>query len=329
MVTRRQWLGAVVGAVVAGSDARGAQTRKTTARVGFLAANTPDVGRAPIAAFQRALRERGWIEGQNLSLEIRYGEGDADRLPGLAAELVRLRVDVIVTGTSSATRAAKDATRSIPIVMAASADALVEGFVANLARPGGNITGQTVRAGSEIASKQLELLSSVAGRSDRVAVLANPANASHRTLVKDLDAAARTLGTELRVVEAQRPRDIPDAFAAIGKSRVRGMIVLTDSMFFGQRQSIVDLAAKAALPAMYSQREFAVAGGLASYGPSLSEMHRLAALQVDKVLNGTSPGDIPVEQAATFELVINARTARTLGLAMPQSVLLRADEIVE
>jgi len=329
VVTRRQWLGAVGGAVFAAPLARGAETRRTTARVGFLAANTPEVGRAPIAAFQRALHERGWIEGRNLTLEIRYGEGDADRLPGLAAELVRLRVEVIVTGSSSATKAAKDATRSIPIVMGASADALVEGFVTNLARPGGNITGQTVRAGSEIASKQLELLRSVAGKSDRVALLANPANASHRTLVKDLDASALKLGTELRVVEAQRPRDIPDAFAAIAKGRVGGMIVLTDSMFFGQRRSIVDLAAKAALPTMYSQREFAVAGGLASYGPSVVEMHRLAGLQVDKILNGASPGDIPVEQAATFELVINARTARTLGLAVSQSVLLRADEIVE
>jgi len=328
VVTRRQWLGAAAGAVAA-RIARGAETRKTTARVGFLAANTPEVARAPIAAFQRALSERGWVEGRNLSFEIRYGQGEADRLPGLAAELVRLRVDVIVTGSSSATRAAKDATRSIPIVMGASADALEEGFVTNLARPGGNITGMTFRAGPEVASKQLELLRSVAGRMDRVAVLANPANASHRTLVKALEVAARTLGAELRVVDAQRPREFTDAFAAIAKARVGGLLVLTDSMFFGQRRSIVEMAAKAALPAMYSQREFAIAGGLASYGPSLSGMLQLAALQVDKILNGASPGDIPVEQAATFELVINARTARTLGLAVPQSVLLRADEIVE
>jgi putative ABC transport system substrate-binding protein len=275
------------------------------------------------------LRERGWVEGQNIVIEARFAEGKVDRLSVLVAELIRLNVDIILTGSSVATRAAKHATKTIPIVMAASADALGEGFVTSLAHPGGNITGVTFLAGPEIAGKQLELLKEVAPGVSRVAVLMNPTNGSHAAFAKEVKVAAGSLGTQLQVLEASYPDQLEGTFATLTRARAAALLVLTDSMFFGQRRRIADLAASSGLPAMYSQREFVDAGGLISYGPSLSDMFRRAATHVDKILRGTSPSDIPVEQPTKFELVINVKTAKALGITIPRSLLLRADEVIE
>ena len=275
------------------------------------------------------MRERGWVEGQNIVIEVRYAEGEVDRLPALVAELIRLKVDIIVTTSSATTWAAKDATKSIPIVMAVSADALGEGLVASLAHPGGNITGMTFLVGPEIAGKQLQLLKEVVPAASRVAVLTNPTNRSHAALARELKVAARSLGVQLQVLDARSPDQLDSAFAAMTKERAAALLVLTDSIFVGERRRIADLAARNRLPAMYYQREFVDAGGLISYGASLSDMFRHAATHVDKILRGAKPGDLPIEQPTKFELVINLKTAKTLGLTIPQPLLLRADEVIQ
>jgi putative ABC transport system substrate-binding protein len=275
------------------------------------------------------MRERGWIEGQNVFIEFRFADGQVERLPQLVNELIQLQVDVIVAASSASTRAAKAATQTIPIVMAASADALGEGFVSSLAYPRGNITGMTFLAGPEIAGKQLELLKAVAPTASRVAVLSNPSNGSHAAFVAEIATAAPRLGAQLRVLHVQSPDQIESAFLAIARDRAAALLVLTDSMFLGQGRAITERAALSKLPAMYSQREFVHAGGLASYGPSLSDMFRRSATHVDKILRGAKPSDLPVEQPTKFELVLNLRTAKALALTFPQSVLLRADEVLE
>jgi putative tryptophan/tyrosine transport system substrate-binding protein len=307
-----------------------AQERAKLPRIGWLSLNTLKRSHQQFAAFWQGLNERGWVEGRNVLIEARRADGQADRLPALAAELVRLEVDVIVAGGSAATQAAKAATRSIPIVMAASANALGEGFVAGLARPGGNITGTTFLAGPEIAGKQLQLLLELAPAASRMAVLANPDNASHAVFGAHLSqVAAPALKLRLLPLEARTPDQFDTTFAALARGRASGLLVLTDGMFFGQRRQLVELAAKARLPAMYSQREFVEAGELASYGPNLADMFRRAATHVDKILKGTSPGDIPLEQPTRFELVINLKTAKALGITIPQSVQLRADDVID
>ena len=280
-------------------------------------------------AFREVLRERGWIEGQNVGIEYRFAEGDVGRLPVLAGELVNLKVDVIAAASSASTRAAKHATQTIPIVMLASANAVGEGFVASLAHPGANVTGVTFLAGSEIAGKQLELLKEVVPTITRVAVLTNPRNDSHVGYAHELKVAARRLGAELKSVEARSPEQLDDAFAAMKKERAAALLVLTDAMFLGQRQKVAQLAAKSGLPAMYSQREFVDAGGFVSYGPGLVDMSRRAAVQVDKILRGAKPRDLPVEQPTKFELVINLNTGKALWVTVPKALVLRADEIVE
>lgn len=326
---RRCFIAVVACVLIIGPHDSEAQRGETTFRIGFLFLNPPESGRDNVAAFRQGLQERGWIEGRNIRFEFRYAEGRVDRLPSLATELAQANVDVIVTTSSVATRAAAGATKIIPVVMAASADALREGFVASLARPGGNITGMTFLAETEFVGKQLELLKDVAPTAHRVAVLTNPSNASHAAFVKDLKVAARTLGKELQMVEARYPDQLEGSFAAMTKGRAAALLVLTDSMFFGQRRSIAELAALSGLPAMYSQREFVDAGGLVSYGPNLPDMFRHAAAHVDKVLRGAKPSDLPVEQPRKFELVINLKTAKALALPIPQSMLLRADQIIE
>jgi len=297
--------------------------------MGYLVVNNAEVSRAPLAAFRQGLRERGWVEGQNIVIEVRYAEGQVDRLPALVAELIGLKVDIIVTTSSSTTWAAKEATKSIPIVMGVSADALGEGLVTNLARPGGNITGMTYLVGPEIAGKHLELLKAVALAASRAAVLANPANRSHTNLIRELKAAARTFGVQLQVFDARSPDQIDSAFAAMTRERVAALLVLTDSVFVGERQRVANLAARNRLPTMYYQREFVDAGGLISYGASLSDIYRHAATHVDKILRGAKPGDLSIEQPTKFELVINLTTAKTLGLTVPQSLLVRADEVIK
>ena len=329
MIDRRTFVGVVAGALLTLPLAIEAQQAGKVLRIGYLAQNSAELGQRQLAAFRQGLRERGWIEGQNIAIEIRFADGRVDRFPALIAELIRLNIDVIVTTSSATTWAAKDATKSIPIVMAASANALGEGLVTSLAHPGGNITGMTFLAGPEIAGKQLQLLKEMAPAASRIAVLTNPTNRSHAAFSKELKVTARSLGAQLQVLEAPNPDQLDSAFAAMTRERVAALLVLTDSMFVGQQQRIVDLAAKSRLPALYSQREFVVDGGLVSYGPSLTDMFRRAAIHVDKILKGAKPGDLPVEQPTKFELVINLKTAKTLGLAISQSLLLRADEVIQ
>ena len=307
----------------------GAQQTGRVPRIAYLLQNNAESSPHLHAAFRQELRERGWVEGQNILIEVRSADGKVDRLPALVAELVRLNVDIIVTTSSGTTWAAKEGTKSIPIAMTASADALGEGLVTSLAHPGGNITGMTFLAGPEIAGKQLQLLRDVAPAASRTAVLTNSTNRSHAALVRELNVTARSLRAQLHVLEVSNPDQLDSAFAAMTRARADALLVLTDSMLVGQRQRVVDLAARSGLPALYSQREFVVAGGLASYGPSLTDMFRRAATQVDKLLRGAKRGDIPVEQPTKFELVINLKTAKVLGLAISHSLLLRADEVIQ
>ena len=325
---RRTFVGAVAGALLTLPLAIEAQQAGKVPRIGYLVQNYAETSQRVLAAFREGLRERGWLEGQNIVIEVRFAEGKIDQLPALVSELIRLKVDVIVTTSSATTWAAKDATKSIPIVMAASADALGEGLVTSLAHPGGNITGMTFLAGPEIAGKQLQLLKEVVPAASRVAVLTNPTNRSHGAFARELKVAARSLGAQLQVLEASNADQLENAFAAMTRERATALLVLTDSMFVGRRQRVVDLAARSRLPALYSQKEFVEAGGLVSYGPSLSDMFRRAASHVDKLLRGAKPGDIPVEQPTKFDLVINLKTAKALGLTIPQSPLLRADEVI-
>ena len=326
---RRTFVGAVAGALLTSPLAATAQQPEKSPRIGVLSLNSAEELQPRLAAFRQGLRERGWVEGRNVLIESRFAAGKVDQLPAFVAELIRLKVDVIVTTSSATTWAAKDATKSIPIVMAVSADAMGEGLVTSLAHPGGNITGMTFLVGPEIAGKHLELLKEVVPAASRVAVLTNPTNRSHATLIRELTAAARAFGVQLQVLDARSPDQLDSAFAAMTRERAAALLVLTDSMFVGQPRRIADLAARSRLPAMYYQREFVDAGGLISYGASLSDMFRHAATHVDKILRGAKPGDIPIEQPTKFELVINLKTAKALGIAIPQSLLLRADEVIQ
>ena len=326
---RRAFVGTIARALLALPLAVEAQQARGLPRVGYLVVNSAAVTQRHVAAFKQGMREHGWVEGQNFLFEIRYADGRVDRLPALVAELIGLKVDIIVATSSATTWAAKKATASIPIVMGISADALGEGLVANLAHPGGNITGMTYLVGPEIAGKHLELLKTLVPTASRIAVLANPVNRSHANLTRELKAAAGAFGVQLQVFEAQAPGEIDAAFAAMTRDRAAALLVLTDSVFVGHHVRVTDLAARNRMPTMYYQREFVEAGGLISYGASLLDMYRRAATHVDKILKGANPADLPIEQPTTFELVINLKTAKALGLSIPQSLLLRADEVIK
>jgi putative ABC transport system substrate-binding protein len=319
----------VAGAFFTAALAVEAQQVGNVPRIGYLVQNTAESNQHVLAAFRQELGERGWIENRNIVVEARYADGRIELLPALVADLIRLKVDLIVTTSSGTTWAAKNATQSIPIVMAASADALGEGLVTSLAHPGGNITGITFLAGPEIAGKQLQLLKEMVPAASRVAVLTNPTNRSHAARANEVKTAAQSLGLRLQVLEASSPDQLDSAFAAMKRERAEALLVLTDSMFVGERRRVADLAARSMLPTLYSQREFVDAGGLVSYGPSLLDMFRRAAIHVDKILRGTKPGELPVEQPTKFELVISSKTARTLHLTIPQSLLQRADDLVQ
>jgi len=326
-VVRRDVLFAV-GALLTLPFVAKAQQLGNVRRIGYVVLNDAESGKHLLAAFRQGLRERGWIDSKNIVIEDLYADGVVDRLGALVAEVIRLKVDVIVTTSSATTWAAKDATKSIPIVMTASADALGEGLVTSLAHPSGNITGMTFLVGPEIAGKQLQLLRDLAPAASRVAVLTNPANRSHAALARELKIAAQSLGAQIDVLEARSPDRLDNAFAVMAREHAGALLVLTDSIFVGQRRKIVDLAARTRLPAIYYQREFVDAGGLASYGPSLSDTFRRAATGVDKILRGAKPADIPIEQPTKFELVINLKAAKALGITIPQLLLQRADEVI-
>jgi putative ABC transport system substrate-binding protein len=281
-----------------------------------------------LEAFRHGLRELGYVEGQNIVIESRWAEGNYDRLPGLAAELVGLKMDVIVAAAVPAIRAAKEATRTIPIIMATVVDPVATGLVASLARPGGNITGLSTMAPA-VVGKQLEMLKQVVPDASRVAVLWNPANPGNAPQLREAEVAAKTFGLRLQPLEARNPNDFDGAFVMMTRQQAGGLIVLVDAMFNEHRTRIADLAAKGRLPAVYGLPEHAEAGGLMAYGASRPELFRRAATYVDKILKGAKPADLPVEQPTKFELVINAKTAKALGLTIPPSVLLRADQVIQ
>jgi putative tryptophan/tyrosine transport system substrate-binding protein len=313
-----------LGAVLAAPLAAGAQQAGKVWRIGQLVSSEP-VG---LDAFRQRLGELGYVEGQNLFIERRNAEGRTERLPALVAEFVQLRADVIVTIGTQAALAAKQGTTEIPIVMATSGDAVGAGLIRSLARPGGNVTGIT-GSSPELSRKRLELLREAFPKTVRVAVLSNPANALHVLEREKTVEAARTLHLKLQWVEAHTSDEIEAGFSAATKARADMVVIFPDPVFTTKRGQIASLAAKHRLPAMYAFREFTEAGGLMSYGANISDMLGRAATYVDKILQGAKPGDLPVEQPTKFELVINLKTAKALGLTIPPSVLQRADQIIE
>ena len=297
-------------------------------RVGLLAGGSPASMAPYVDALREGLRELGYVEGRNLAIEARYAEGKAERVAELAAELVRLKVHVIVSGAISAIRTAKDATSTIPLVMAAVADPLESEIVGSLARPGGNITGVSALAVG-YSAKWLELLKEASPKTSRVAVLRSPSNPSHAGYWREMQAAGPVLGVTVQPFDVRAPDEYTTAFVAMTKERAGALIVLPDPLTLVHQTQIVDLAAKHRLPAMYWQREFVERGGLMAYGANLRDIFRRAATFVDKILKGAKPGDLPVEQAVRVELMINLKTAKALGLIFPQSILVRADQIIQ
>jgi putative ABC transport system substrate-binding protein len=304
-----------------------AQQPVKVARIGVLSGGTSATYAARHEAFRQGLRELGYVEGKNIVLEFRYAEGQLGRLPGLAAELVRLNVDLILTYGDLQIRAAKQATQTIPIVVGLAGDLVGPGYAGSLARPGGNITG-LVTIAPESAAKRLELLKAAFPGVSRVAVLWNPTNTVNTAQVREMETAAAALGVQLLSLEVRRSDDFEGAFRAGLRGRADALIVPGDSLLITYRARIVDFAAKNRLPAMYANPEYMDVGGLMSYGPNLAEMFRRAATYVDRILKGAKPGDLPIEQPTKLELVINLKTAKALGLTIPQSLLLRADQII-
>ena len=304
-----------------------AQPLAKFARIGVLTlAVAPST---PLAeAFRQGLREHGYVEGQNLAFEYRYAEGRADRLPALAAELVRLKVDVIVTESNMAALAAKRATETIPIVMAIAGDPVKAGVVGSLARPGGNVTGLTLMH-PELSGKRLQLLKEAVPRIALVAVIWNPTDPAAVDFLRETEVAARSLGLRLHVIEARAPAELDAAFKAVADARPSAFFTLPGGMFQDNQTRILEFAKKNRLPGVFPNRVFVEAGGLISYGPNLAASSRRAAAFVDKLLKGAKPADLPIEQPTTFELVINLKTARALGLTIPASVLVWADQAIE
>jgi len=306
-----------------------AQQAGRSPRIGWLsfAIGSP-TGMELVGAFRQGLREHGWVEGQNIVIEYRSAEGRAERFPDLAAELVRLQVDVLVASGEPAILALKRATTTIPIVMAISADPVGTGLVASLARPGGNVTGLSILA-KEVAGKRLELLKEVVPRASRVAVLWNAAYPGKALELRETQSAAQVLGVSLRPVEVRAPADLPAAFSAIVSAKPDALITFSDPLTNIHQTQIVEFAVRNRLPMISEVRLWADGGGLMTYGPSMADMFRRAAAYVDKILKGAKPAHLPVEQPTKFDLVVNLKAAKALGLAIPPSILLRADQVIE
>ena len=327
MTTRRAFIGTLAGGLLAAPLAAEAQQAGKVARVGYLVSQS--VTAESLEALRKGLRELGWTEGQNLALEVRSPEGDPGRLLALAAELVRLPVDVLVASSAPASLAAKRATTTVPIVSVYTLDPVALGLVASLARPGGNVTGLSTLS-LEYAGKMLELLGRVVPNASRVAVLGDPANPSHAIYWRQLDASARMLRLTLIPAGVRRSEELESVFARIGGGQVvQGLLVMHQPLTFVHRKRIVRLAAEHRLPAVYGSREAADDGGLMAFGPSMPAIYRRAAAFVDRILKGAKPADLPVEQPTEFELVVNLRTAKALGLTIPPLVLARAHQIME
>jgi ABC-type uncharacterized transport system substrate-binding protein len=298
--------------------------------VGFLSATSPDMFADRVRAFRQGLKDTGYVEGENVAIEYRWAENQIDRLPELAAELVRRKVAVIAaTGGVTSTFAAKEATTTIPIVFAVGEDPVRLGLVASLARPGGNLTGMNMFVG-ELSAKRLELLRELVPGAARVAVLVNPANAKNtETTLRDLEPAARAIGLQIQVLNASTSREIDAAFATFVRERPDALFVGQDVFFVSRRVQLANMAARHAVPMTSGSRDIAEVGGLMSYGSNITDAHRQLGVYTGRILKGAKPADLPVVQSAKFELVINAQTARMLGLEVPPTLLARADEVIE
>jgi putative ABC transport system substrate-binding protein len=326
---RREFVALVGGAIACPMGVRAQQQAAKVPRIGYLYLTSPSDRPPLLDALRQGLRELGWVEGQNIVIDYRFAEDRVERLPDLAAELVRLKVDVIVSLGTQGVTAAKNATETIPIVMIAVRDPVGIGLIASLARPGRNVTGVSGYAGLENVAKQLELLNETVPNIRRVAILLNPTNAYHQLAVREVNVAAQTLGVQLQLLEARGPNEFDGVFATMAKERVGALLVLSDAIFSSHGARLADLAARSRLPTAYAVRESVEAGGLISYGPSFLDLFRRAATYVDRILKGAKPADLPVEQPTKFELVINLKAAKALGLEVPPLLIAQADEVIE
>jgi putative ABC transport system substrate-binding protein len=324
-----KWVGIIsVTTALAGCGVAAHAQPKTSARIGVLAAGSAASDAARIEALQQGLRELGYVEGKNLVIEYQYANGKTNHLNELAAKLVDRKVEIIVTAGPSATRAAKHATTTIPIVMAQDSDPVESGLIASLARPGGSITGLS-RVSPELSGKQLELLKETVPPVSQLAVFENSTQPGNRQSLNEVERAAGTLGVQLRTLNISGPDDIHRAFQAASRGRANGLLVLSSPVLFARRPQVVELAAKNRLPAIYFALEFAEDGGLLTYGPSITDLFHRSAAYVDKILKGARPGDLPVEQPTKFDFIINLRAAKQIDVKIPQSVLYRADKVIK
>jgi putative ABC transport system substrate-binding protein len=326
---RREFV-ALLGGAAAGWPVAARAQQAAMPVIGFLNAASPDGYTERLRGFRQGLKDEGFAEGENVSIEYRWAENQLDRVPVLATELVRRQVSLIVaTGGNAATLAAKAATTTIPILFVTPDDPVARGYVASLARPGGNLTGINF-LGTELGAKRLELLRDLSGRAtNRVAVLHNPAGPASEPRLSDVQAGARAMGLQIQVFSAATSREIDTAFASLAHERAEALLLIPDPVFNGRRIQLVHLASRHAIPAIYWQREFAEAGGLMSYGSNIGDAFRQIGIYAGRVLKGAKPADLPVVQSSKFELVINAQTARMLGLEVPPALLARADEVIE
>ena len=322
---RRELLLLLGGAMTAARALRAQQ--KAMPVIGVLSSDSPVAAAPNAAALRQGLSETGYVEGQNLAIEYRWAEGHYDRLPAMAADLVGRKVDLIVTGGPPATRAVKGATSTIPIVLTGG-DPVAEGLVASLARPGGNLTGFTFMV-TELMPKRFELISELVPQTRVIALLVNPNSPSTEATIRDVQEAARATGVQLEIVKAGAEGEFETAFASLVQQHAGALVVGADPLFASGREQLVALAARHGVPTIYQWREFAAAGGLISYGPSLTAAYRQVGIYAGKILKGAKPADLPVQQPTTFELVVNLKTAKALGLTVPPSILARADEVIE
>ncbi len=324
-----KWVGIVaigVAFAMCGAVAQAQQPKKVP-RIGLLSPFSPSATASWHQAFRQGLRDLGWVEGKNISIEYRYADGKNDRLPDLAADLVRLKVDIIVASVNTDALVAKNATRIIPIVVASAGDPVAIGLVASLARPGGNITGLS-QISPELTGKRLELLKEIVSKLSRVAVIWNPQGTTSPLSWKEIQLPARELGIQLHSLEVRSPKDFDKAFEEATRARAGALAIMPDPLFAGNLKRIAELAAKSRLPSIFHLEEFVESGGLVAYGVDRSDQFRRAATYVDKILKGTKPADLPVEQPTKFELVINLKAAKQIGLTIPPNVLARADRVI-
>jgi ABC-type uncharacterized transport system substrate-binding protein len=328
---RTAGLALLLGPLACGTTLRSAHAQQPgkVYRLGYLSHPTRESVKQGVEAFLRRLRELGWVEGQNLVIEYRWAEGNVERLPELAAELVRQNVDVIVAPAGAAALAAKNATRTIPIVMIFPQDPVEMGLVSSLSRPGGNVTGTTFSAGQELFGKQLQILKETVPRLSRAAILRNPADPGWTLQGREADIAGRSMGIGVQHVAARGADELDSAFAAMARGRAEALLVAGSSTFLALREKVAALAIKGRLPTMCSYRENVEVGALMAYAVNMRDFVGRAAEYVDRILRGAKPGDLPVEQPTKFELIINLRTAKALGMTIPQSLLLRADDVIQ